>query len=120
MTSSPPNIETTSAGQNYQHASLQPGRPQYSASDAGHEPVQLALFPEQVSLIRLRPEHNEKRYYQIEIVTDLFGAVGLVRTWGRIGRSAHSRFNPLPDLGTAIDILHRLARTKRHRGYQDR
>ncbi|WP_174501847.1 WGR domain-containing protein [Acidiphilium sp. C61] len=81
--------------------------------------MQLALFPEQISLIRVRPEHNEKRYYQIEIVTDLFGAVGLARTWGRIGRSAHSRFDPLPDLGTAIDALRRLARAKRRRGYQD-
>ena len=81
--------------------------------------MQLALFPEQIRLIRVRPEHNEKRYYQIEIVTDLFGAVGLARTWGRIGRSAHSRFDPLPDLGTAIDALRRLARAKRRRGYQD-
>ena len=120
MTSSPPNIETTSASQIYQHASLQPSHPQYSASDAWLEPVKLALFPEQVSLIRIRPEHNENRYYHIDIVTDLFGAVGLARAWGRIGRSARSRFDPLPDLGTAIDALRHLARTKRRRGYQNR
>ena len=82
-------------------------------------PVPLPLFPERVILARIRPERNERRYYRLEIVTDLFGTVGLARTWGRIGRSARMRFDPLPDLGTALNTLAALARGKRRRGYQD-
>jgi hypothetical protein len=37
------------------------------------EPVQLALFPESVSLRRIRPELNEFRYYRMEVWPDLFG-----------------------------------------------
>lgn len=82
-------------------------------------PVQLSLFPERLLLARIRPERNERRYYRLEIGIDLFGTVGLARTWGRIGRSARMRFDPLPDLGTALDALAAVARGKRRRGYQD-
>lgn len=81
--------------------------------------MQLPLFPERLSLTRIRPEHNERRYYRLEIVVDLFGTVGLRRTWGRIGVSARTRFDPLPDRGNALDALASLARAKRRRGYQD-
>lgn len=81
--------------------------------------MQLPLFPERVILARIRPERNERRYYRLEIVTDLFGTVGLARTWGRIGRSTRMRFDPLPDLGTALNTLAARARGKRRRGYQD-
>lgn len=56
--------------------------------------VQLPLFPEQVTLTRIRPELNERRFYQIEIMADLFGAVVLARRWGRIGRSCRMRLEP--------------------------
>ncbi len=81
--------------------------------------VQLPLFPERVTLTRIRPELNERRYYQIEIVADLFGAVVLARRWGRIGRSCRIRLEPYADFGSALDALATLARRKRQRGYQD-
>ncbi len=81
--------------------------------------VQLPLFPEQITLTRIRPELNERRYYQIEIVADLFGAVVLARRWGRIGRSCRMRLDPCADFGSALDALATLARRKRKRGYQD-
>lgn len=96
-----------------------PARRPWRSSLARPAPVQLPLFPERVILARIRPERNERRYYRIEIVTDLFGTVGLARTWGRIGRSARMRFDPLPDLGTALDALAAVARGKRRRGYRD-
>ena len=37
------------------------------------EPVQLSLFPERASLVRIRPERNEWRFYRLEILPDLFG-----------------------------------------------
>ena len=46
------------------------------------------LFPERVSLARVRPEQNEWRYYRMEVWPDLFGRALLVRNWGRIGTRA--------------------------------
>jgi len=81
--------------------------------------MQLPLFPEQITLTRIRPELNERRYYQIEIMADLFGAVVLARRWGRIGRSCRMRLEPCVDFGSALDALATLARRKRQRGYRD-
>jgi predicted DNA-binding WGR domain protein len=75
------------------------------------EPIQLPLFPVEASLVRVRPERNEWRYYRMEIWPDLFGRALLMRQWGRIGTEGHRR------LGNALAaILH----AKRRRGYQDR
>ncbi len=41
-------------------------------------PIQLPLFPERVSLSRIRPEMNEWRYYRLEVWPDLFGRALLV------------------------------------------
>ena len=81
--------------------------------------VQLSLFPEVITLTRIRPELNEQRYYQIEIVADLFGAVVLARRWGRIGSSCRMRLDPCTDFGSALDALATLARRKRQHGYRD-
>ncbi len=43
------------------------------------EPVQLSLFPERASLVRIRPERNEWRFYRLEILPDLFGYTLLAR-----------------------------------------
>lgn len=112
-----PKADNSGPGRDPQDVSL-PTR-QRRHSPARPAPVQLPLFPEQVTLARIRPERNERRYYTLEIITDLFGTVGLARTWGRIGRSARMRFDPLPDLGSALDALAVFARTKRRRGYHD-
>jgi predicted DNA-binding WGR domain protein len=81
--------------------------------------VQLPLFPERVTLTRIQPALNERRYYQIEVQADLFGTVVLARRWGRIGRSCRMRLEPYPDFGSALNALASLARRKRQRGYQD-
>jgi len=83
-------------------------------------PIQLPLFAEAVSLIRVRPEHNEWRFYRMEIWPDLFGHALLVRQWGRIGTEGHQRLDPHPDPGAALNALAHLATQKRRRGYQDR
>lgn len=48
-------------------------------------PVQLPLFAEAASLIRVRPELNEWRFYRMEVWPDLFSRALLLRQWGRIG-----------------------------------
>jgi len=83
-------------------------------------PVQLPLFPEEASLVRVRPERNEWRYYRLAVWPDLFGRALLARHWGRIGTPGRIRLDPHSDASAAINALARLARTKRRRGYQDR
>ena len=81
---------------------------------------QLPLFAEDASLVRIRPERNEFRYYRLDIWPDLFGRALLVRHWGRIGTYGRRRLDPHPDPGAAINALARLLRAKRRRGYRDR
>jgi predicted DNA-binding WGR domain protein len=82
--------------------------------------VQLPLFPDAASLIRVRPERNEWRFYRMEVWPDLFGRALLVRQWGRIGTEGRRRLDPHPDPGSAINALAHLVGRKRRRGYQDR
>jgi predicted DNA-binding WGR domain protein len=81
---------------------------------------QLPLFADTASLVRIRPERNEWRYYRIEIWPDLFGRALLVRQWGRIGTEGRRRLDPHRDPGAALNALAILASSKRRRGYKDR
>ncbi|MGH7075581.1 MAG: WGR domain-containing protein [Stellaceae bacterium] len=83
-------------------------------------PIQLPLFLEETSLVRIRPERNEWRYYHLAVWPDLFGRALLARHWGRIGTPGRIRLDPRRDEGAALNALARLARTKRRRGYRDR
>ncbi len=88
----------------------------HSAS-AVPSPIQLPLFAEAASLIRVRPDRNEWRFYRMEVWPDLFGRALLLRQWGRIGTEGRRRLDPHPDAGAA---LAHIAGTKRRRGYHDR
>ena len=83
-------------------------------------PIQLPLFADAASLIRVRPERNEWRFYRMEVWPDLFGRALLLRQRGRIGTEGRRRLDPHSDPGAAINALARLAGRKRRRGYQDR
>ncbi len=83
-------------------------------------PIQLPLFAEAASLVRVRPERNEWRFYRMEVWPDLFGRALLLRQWGRIGTEGRRRLDPHPDPGAALNALAQLAQSKRRRGYQDR
>jgi predicted DNA-binding WGR domain protein len=72
------------------------------------------------SLVRIRPELNEKRFYRMEIWPDLFGRVLLMRQWGRIGSEGRRRLDPYPDHVAALDALAAIETAKRRRGYRDR
>jgi hypothetical protein len=52
------------------------------------EPVQLSLFPEHASLVRIRPERNEWRFYRLEILPDLFGTFSSPATGDGSARKA--------------------------------
>ena len=83
-------------------------------------PIQLPLFAETASLVRIRPDRNEFRYYRLDVWPDLFGRALLVRHWGRIGTEGRRRLEPHPDAGAALNALATLARQKRRHGYRDR
>lgn len=72
--------------------------------------AQLPLFPERASLVRIRPERNEWRFYRLEIWPDLFGRVLLMRQWGRIGTEGRRRLDPYPDTGAALNALATITR----------
>jgi hypothetical protein len=55
-------------------------------------PAAVPLFPDAASLIRIRPEHNEWRFYRMEVWPDLFGHALLLRQWGRIGPEGRHRY----------------------------
>jgi predicted DNA-binding WGR domain protein len=59
--------------------------------------IQLPLFAETASLVRIRPALYEWRYYRMEVWPDLFGRALLVRQWGRIGTEGRRRLDPHPD-----------------------
>ena len=64
-------------------------------------PIQLPLFADAASLIRVRPERNEWRFYRMEVWPDLFGHVLLLRQWAasepRVGAaSIHIQIPVLP------------------------
>lgn len=71
-------------------------------------------------MVRVRPEHNEWRYYRLEVWPDLFGRALLLRQWGCIGTHGRRRLDPHRDPGAAINALARILHAKRRRGYQDR
>ena len=79
--------------------------------------MQLPLFPDCASLVRIRAERNEWRYYRLDVWPDLFGHALLVRHWGRIGTEGRRRLDPYPDPGAAVNALARILNTKLRRGY---
>ena len=82
-------------------------------------PIQLPLFPEVASLVRIRPEKHEWRYDCLAVWPDLFGRALIARHWSRIGTPGRIRLDPHPDAGAAVNALGRLARTEHRRGYRD-
>ncbi len=83
-------------------------------------PIQLPLFAEVASLVRIEPATNAWRFYRMEVWPDLFGRALLIRQWGRLGTEGCRRLDSHPDAGAALNALAGLLRAKRRRGYQDR
>ncbi len=68
-------------------------------------------------LSRIRVERNERRFYAISVITDLFGNHLVLRNWGRIGTGGRIRFDRHHGPDEAVAALERLARQKTKRGY---
>lgn len=66
---------------------------------------------------RVDHERGMARFYSLTIQPNLFGALDLVRRWGRIGTHGTTLIESFPDAEAARAALHRLGERKRRRGY---
>lgn len=69
------------------------------------------------TLTRIDPEQNMRRFYRLSVQPGLFGDVGLVREWGRIGAAGQSKTDWFEDEALAEAASDKLARQKQRRGY---
>jgi predicted DNA-binding WGR domain protein len=79
-----------------------------------------AITSQKLVLDRIRPEHNERRFYALSTGVDLFGKFHLFRNWGRIGTGGRICFDVCAGAEEAMLALQKLAQAKRRRGYQMR
>ncbi len=85
-------------------------------SSFGSDQLTLPLFP--VSLQRVEPSRNMRRFYSLEVERDLFGRVVLVRRRGRIGTAGKVRLDEHAGEGQALAAMRALERQKIRRGYR--
>lgn len=75
--------------------------------------------PPPLSLRRIEPALNMRRFYALALQPTLFGEVSLVRHWGRIGTRGQFLTQTFPEAAAARRAFERLARAKRARGYAE-
>jgi predicted DNA-binding WGR domain protein len=66
---------------------------------------------------RIDPSQNMRRYYSLSIQPTLFGGASLIRNWGRIGTNGQEIMETFDESQAAMDVMARLERSKRRRGY---
>ncbi len=71
-----------------------------------------------VTLRRIDPAKNMARFYAMEVQLDLFGAIMLMKQWGRLGTGGRIAGEPYASVALAVNALERQAARKRRRGYQ--
>jgi len=70
-----------------------------------------------VTLRRIEPEENMRRFYRLDVQPDLFGGWSFIREWGRIGRPRQVRMTPFATVDDAHSALMRQRQVKERRGY---
>jgi predicted DNA-binding WGR domain protein len=71
-----------------------------------------------VVLHRLDPAKNMARFYAMDVQPNLFGAIMLIKQWGRIGTGGRIAGEPYASVALACSALRRQAERKRRRGYR--
>lgn len=64
------------------------------------------------------PKANRYRYYRIELSEDLWGDLCLIKTWGRIGRSAYHKMHWLDSSKDLASVLQETVLLRVHHGYK--
>jgi predicted DNA-binding WGR domain protein len=70
-----------------------------------------------VHLNRTDANKNMARFYQLALEPTLFGKPAVVCRWGRLGSSGRSKTEIVDSELEALDLLLKILRTKRARGY---
>lgn len=70
-------------------------------------------------LHRIEPDLNMARFYRVEMLPDLFGAIIVERRWGRIGGRGQCRVASFPSTSSAEEAASDLIRAKERRGYRN-
>ena len=70
-----------------------------------------------ITLRRIDPARNMRRFYRLDVQPDLFGAFTLVREWGRIGRGGRLQLEGFASADEAQAALERQRHVKERRGY---
>jgi predicted DNA-binding WGR domain protein len=71
-----------------------------------------------VTLRRINPALNMRRFYALSVEKDLFGEVCLVRAWGRIGQAGRVAIEPHPTEAAADKEMRRVVSVKMRKGYR--
>ena len=75
-------------------------------------------FRDGARFVSVDPTTNRARFYEVRLQATLWGAVALVRTWGRLGTPGRSAVRSYPEPGAARAAAERLVRRRLQRGYQ--
>jgi predicted DNA-binding WGR domain protein len=70
-----------------------------------------------LTLHRIEPEKNMRRFYRLDVQPDLFGEWSFIREWGRIGRPGQVRMAAYPTLCAADAALAQQRQVKERLGY---
>ena len=70
-------------------------------------------------LYRVDPDLNMARFYQVEVLPDLFGDIIVERRWGRIGGRGQCRTASYSSIHSAEMTASKLVRAKEGRGYRE-
>ena len=70
-----------------------------------------------ITLYRIDPDRNMRRYYRLDVEPDLFGHWLLTRQWGRIGSRGQMRVSSFASRDDAECAFAQKRRAKEHRGY---
>lgn len=76
--------------------------------------------PYRLTIERRDAARNMARFYTLALETDLFGAVCLVRQWGRIGTRGRTCRHAFTGETEAVALFLSLLKAKRRRGYRPR
>ena len=71
-----------------------------------------------ITLKRVNPAINMRRFYSLSVERDLLGQTVLVRAWGRIGKAGRVAIEAHPSEEAATTELRRVVSVKMRRGYR--
>lgn len=66
---------------------------------------------------KIDPAKNQRRWYRVEFIVDLFGTPIVKSSWGRLGQAGQSKTTILPDPHDWPQFLAAVTSTRTRHGY---